>query len=110
METLGAICEVKRVTTGNQQNLTDVQVPKRRDGIVERELPDELILYDPKTDCAFLLNHLSAAIWDLCDGQHTPGGITAKLAGFFAAPQAKVLADVRETIARFRVDGLINAE
>lgn len=102
-----ATCAVRRVTTGIQQNLIDVQMPKRRDGLIERELAEELILYDPEGDRAYLLNRIGAAIWDLCDGNHTPKGIARTIAEHFSVPAAKVVEDVNETIARFHQDRLL---
>ena len=106
-EKLRAICEVRRVTTGSQQNVMDVQMPKRRDGLIERELPEELILYDPEIDRAFLLNHTSTAIWDLCDGQSALRQIAEQIALCFSAPAEKVVEDVRATIERFHRDRLL---
>ena len=96
-----------RVTSDTQQKSVDVQMPKRREGLIERELPEELILYDPETDCAFLLNRTSAAIWDLCDGQSALRQIAEQIAPRFSAPPEKVVEDVRATIERFHRDRLL---
>ena len=82
-------------------------MPKRREGLIERELTKELILYDPETDRAFLLNHTSAAIWDLCDGQNAVQQISEQLTTCFTAPVEKVWEDVRATIERFHRDRLL---
>ena len=74
---------------------------------MERELPQEMILYDPETDRAFLLNHTSAAIWDLCDGQNALRQIAEQIATCFSAPAEKVVEDVRATIERFHRDRLL---
>ena len=81
--------------------------PQRREGLVERELPGELILYDPESDRAFLLNHVSAAIWDLCNGERTQRQIVDQLAEGFGAPLAEISPDVSHTIRRLRGDGLL---
>lgn len=91
-----------RVTSETQQKTADMQMPKRREGLIERELPEELILYDPETDRAFLLNRTSAAIWDLCDGQHSAEQIAREIAEHLSAPLTKVVEDVQQTIARLQ--------
>ena len=95
------------MTSDTQQKSADIQMPKRREGLIERELPEELILYDPETDRAFLLNRTSAAIWDLCDGQNALRQIVEQIASCFSAPAEKVVEDVRATIERFHSDGLL---
>ena len=85
----------------------NVQMPKRREGLIERELPEELILYDPETARAFLLNRTSAAIWDLCDGQIALRQIAEQIASCFSAPTEKVIEDVRATMECFHRDRLL---
>ncbi len=95
------------MTSDTQQKSVDIQMPKRREGLIERELPEELILYDPETDRAFLLNHTSAAIWDLCDGESALRQIVEQIAPCFSAPLEKVVEDVKATIERFHRDRLL---
>jgi hypothetical protein len=40
----------------------------RRDGLVLRELPDELLVYDTDTHEAHCLNETAAFVWQQCDG------------------------------------------
>lgn len=82
-------------------------MPKRRDGLIERELPEELILYDPETDRAFLLNRTSAAVWDLCDGHNAAQQIGDELTRCFGGPAENVVGDVTTTIERLRRDRLL---
>jgi len=42
----------------------------RQDGLVVRELPDETLVYDLRTNKAHCLNQAAALVWRLCDG-HT---------------------------------------
>ena len=41
----------------------------RRDGLVVRELPDELLIYDTETHEAHCLNETAAFVWKQCDGE-----------------------------------------
>jgi hypothetical protein len=43
----------------------------RTEGIVVRELPDEVLVYDLGTHKAVCLNSTAAAVWRLCDGRRT---------------------------------------
>jgi hypothetical protein len=40
----------------------------RRDGLVLRQLPEELLLYDTETHEAHCLNETAAFVWEQCDG------------------------------------------
>jgi hypothetical protein len=51
----------------------------RHDGLVIRELPEELLVYDEETHEAHCLNETAASVWKLCDGRTTAPEIAAKL-------------------------------
>ena len=54
--------------------------PKARaEGVVVRELPDEVLVYDLDTHKAVCLNSTAAAVWRLCDGRRTPADIRKSL-------------------------------
>jgi hypothetical protein len=44
---------------------------KRKEGIIVKELPDEVLVYDLDRDKAHCLNHSAAAVWERCDGRTT---------------------------------------
>ena len=81
--------------------------PQRHPDVLERELPDELILYHPGTDDAILLNRVSAAIWDLCDGTQSLDDIANQVADAFGAAHEEVLGDVKETVTQYLQAGLL---
>src|SRR5258706_2130476 len=41
----------------------------RRDGIIVRELADEVLIYDSQRDKAHCLNKTAAFVWQHCDGR-----------------------------------------
>lgn len=41
----------------------------RKEGLVVRELPDEVLVYDLERDKAHCLNQTAALVWKHCDGQ-----------------------------------------
>lgn len=51
----------------------------RHDGLVIRELPEELLVYDEETHEAHCLNETAASVWKLCDGRTGVPEIAAKL-------------------------------
>jgi len=53
----------------------------RRDGVLVRELPDELIVYDLERHEAHCLNRTAALVFRRADGTRTPSEIAAALGG-----------------------------
>lgn len=51
----------------------------RRDGLLVRELPDEVLVYDLEGDKALCLNSTAARVWKRCDGRTTVGELTRLL-------------------------------
>ena len=48
------------------------QLPKaRRDQLIIKELPDEVLVYDLERDKAHCLNQTAALVWKNCDGKKT---------------------------------------
>ena len=55
--------------------------PKARaEGVVVRELGEEVLAYDLETHRAVCLNGAAAEVWRLCDGRRTPDDIRRALA------------------------------
>lgn len=58
--------------------------PKARcDGLVLRELPEELLIYDTETHEAHCLNATAAFVWQQCDGTKSVAEITDSLRARF---------------------------
>ena len=51
----------------------------RQDGLVTRELPDELLVYDTETHEAHCLNETAAFVWRHCDGKTSVAEIARRL-------------------------------
>jgi hypothetical protein len=51
----------------------------RRDGLVLRELPDELLIYDTETHEAHCLNETAARVWKPCDGRTSVSEIAGRI-------------------------------
>ena len=51
----------------------------RRERLIVRELPDEVLVYDLDRDQAHCLNRTAAEVWKQCDGHATPADIARRL-------------------------------
>src|SRR5437870_6843105 len=51
----------------------------RREGLVVRELPNEVLIYDRDRDKAHCLNQTAALVWKYCDGKTTVPTIARQL-------------------------------
>jgi len=55
----------------------------RHEGLVIRELPDELLVYDTETHEAHCLNDTAAFVWKHCDGETSVAEIASALSAEF---------------------------
>lgn len=81
--------------------------PRRRDNVLERVLANELILYQVEKDQIFLLNQISAAVWDLCDGSLSEAEIAQTIFESIRTEQDMVLSDVQDTVEQLHKEGLL---
>ena len=86
---------------------TTTKCPRRVAEIVEREIEDDIVLYDPRSDATHILNTTAAAVWWLCDGDLSPAEITDEVARFFEQDQENVTPDVARVLDEFRAQRLI---
>ncbi len=77
--------------------------PQRRvDGIVERVLDGELVVYDTRQQRVHILNPTAALIWSLCDGEHLPQHIMSELIEQFPEHESMILEDVPPILRTLR--------
>lgn len=58
----------------------DLEMPVRRtNGLVVKELQNELLIYDLERDKAHCLNHACRLVWDKCDGKATVAEVASLL-------------------------------
>ena len=81
-----------------------VAVPAK--GLVEHEVDDELVLYDPRTDGTHVLNGTAAVVWFLVDGHRTVAEVESELADLYGLDRRVVSADVSDVLQGFRRAGL----
>jgi hypothetical protein len=58
----------------------------RQEGLIVRELPDELLVYDLVRDKAHCLNQTAALVWKSCDGETPVARIAQRLERELKAP------------------------
>ena len=84
------------------------QRPKLRKDVLQREVEDELLLYDPKNGETLLLNATAASILDLCDGERDAAAIAEAIVSILDSADAKtVLADVQKTLDELRAKSML---
>ena len=83
--------------------------PQGREDVVFRQLADDWVLFDPKTNQIHVLNLSAALVWTACTGRSSLDQIVREVAGTYAdAPdEAQVREDVDAALARFWSEGLL---
>lgn len=82
--------------------------PVARPDVERSQLGQETLLYNPENDKVTVLNETAAAVWEMCDGEHTLSSIEAEIRDKFNPPSGHDVAeDVRETVTRFQQDGIL---
>ena len=84
-------------------------LPISRDDIVFRQLADEWVLFDSRTDKIHVLNLTAARVWLECDGTKTLEAIAAEVRDDFESPPPAdvVAADVRAALEQLSNQGLV---
>ena len=81
--------------------------PERAPNIAEYEVEEEIVLYDPRTDSAHVLNPTASIVWWLCDGDHKVKEIARELGDLYDKEPDAVRSDVDEIIEGFLGSRLI---
>jgi len=82
--------------------------PRQNSNVLTTQAGDDAVLNDPRTRTVHLLNRTAAAVWKLCNGQHTPDAIAQSIKTQFSIPVAQdVDADLRALLARLNQSGLL---
>ena len=85
------------------------QTPRLFADVVTRELEEELVLYDPRSDRLALLNRGAAEVVALCDGSHTVGDIASELARRFDLRPAGLRTHVEATLRELALNGFLES-
>lgn len=82
----------------------------RLNDVKKYSLPDEIMLYFPEHEKAFVLNSSATSIWELCDGKRTIVQISQELGQRFGCCGDELLHDVIDAITQLRKHGLLKLE
>ena len=82
-------------------------IPKRSEGIQQRDLVDGCMLLDQEKAIAFALNLTASLMWSHCDGQHTIEEIAEIIAETSNLPADHIKEDVKQTINNLQTHGLL---
>jgi PqqD family protein of HPr-rel-A system len=102
-------CAVPAVTGGQRAAVSAGRVT-RCPAVLAEPLDDDLLLYDPRSGQAYVLNATGAYLWSLCDGSRTLCSLARALAASYALAYPDALADVRDHLDELQAAGLLLAE
>ena len=81
--------------------------PVKRPGYVLEQLQDEFVILHPQRSEVVYCNRSASMIWQLCDGNHSVGELTALLQASF--PDSRTVArEVKAALEKFKDHRLIN--
>ena len=80
---------------------------KKKAGLVEPEVEDELAIYDPDADRVHILNPTASAVWWLLDDEHSVGRIISSMARLYDLDRRDAKGDVKEILCQFARMGLL---
>lgn len=89
--------EIKKIEKGNLVDYINLRISKRPDVLIE-EIDEETVLFDPNNRNTYVLNQVGSIIWQLCDGEHTPYGMSEEISDALGVDSPQVLKDVLKII------------
>lgn len=85
-----------------------MQHPRKKSGIDEQRIGDELYLYGPGGETLSVLNTTAMMVWSLCDGAHTVSDMAEVLEDIVDAPaRSELERDIRECLDELRTKNLL---
>jgi len=81
--------------------------PKQIEGIMVREVGEDLMVYDAPGRAIHVLSPTAQFIWEHCDGEHAVDDIVREAVEHYEADESIVRPDIEETLATFRDLGII---
>lgn len=83
--------------------------PKHREDVMEREVGDEKMIYDPAHKNVHVISETAFFVWQRCDGQHSVEDIAAEAAAKYGAAAEEVRPDIEKCLAQFRELSLLES-
>jgi hypothetical protein len=79
----------------------------KKNVVVENEVEDDVILYDPVTGTVVGLNLVAGLVWDQCDGSRDVTEISDAIASMFSRTPDDITPDIRLILKQMVEKGLI---
>ena len=95
------------IETTEKLEIMNGQCPERLPNINEYEVEEEVVLYDPRSDAAHILNPTATVVWWLCDGDHKITDIARELGDLYDKEPDSVRPDVDEILSGFISAGVV---
>ncbi len=86
-----------------------VVAPCKREGLVEKVLDSEAVLYDESNGHTHRMNETALWVWRACDGRSTTWQLAERLTRAFEVSHEAAQSDVEQLIAAFAQAGLVTA-
>ena len=93
--------------TATETILSSTRCPEQVPGIIEYEIDDEVVLYEPRSEAVHTLNPTAAVVWWLCDGERGVDGMSQELADLYDLRPRDLRRDVGDILRNFTDSGLI---
>ena len=82
-------------------------IPKKNLRIMERDVDEEMVLFDSHTNKLHSLNLTAAFIWEHCDGVNTKERLSEIFSQSFEIPAAQAKRDVTKVLLTMHYEDLI---
>ena len=81
--------------------------PRKMDHLIQHDMDEEVLVYDPVVDRTHRLNVSAARIWELCDGTRSLEDIARVLTEQFEVEFETVLQDARAVLEQLKEEQLL---
>ncbi len=81
--------------------------PRKMDHLIQHDLDDEVLVYDPVVDRTHRLNVSATRIWELCDGTRSLDDIARALTEQFEVEFETALQDARTVLEQLKEEQLL---
>ncbi len=82
--------------------------PKRMDHLIQHDMDEEVLVYDPVVDRTHRLNSSATLIWELCDGTRSLEDIARVLTEQFEVEFETALQDARAVLDQLKEEQLLS--
>ena len=81
--------------------------PRKMDHLIQHDMDDEVLVYDPVVDRTHRLNSSATLIWELCDGTRSLEDIARALTEQFEVEFETALQDARAVLEQLKEEQLL---